>query len=118
MGAPRRVHQVMAALYRRMHGDGLRYNIGGSWSANYNTPHTLTWSFVPDGTMIPASGSDIPEEQTSPSTLFATMDEKFGGNRAQWIGYIEGCFNRWSDLTAPRNRTRSSSRWGATQASK
>jgi hypothetical protein len=92
----------MTALYRAMRGAGTRYNAGSSWASSPNTPVNLTWSFVPDGTVVPASGSFIPEERTSPSTLFATMDNKFGGDRSAWIAYIQGCFDRWSQLTGVR----------------
>jgi hypothetical protein len=93
--------EEMAAIYRTMRGPGLRYNIGARWNAGTNTPLALTWSFVPDGTVIPRSGS-ISAEGNDPSTLFATMDSKFGGQRSVWINYIQGCFDRWSALTGVR----------------
>lgn len=48
----------------------------------------ITWSLVPDGLNVDGD----------PSTLFATLDAKFG-NRALWIAKITQCFDRWAALT-------------------
>jgi hypothetical protein len=73
-----------------------RWTLGGA----QGNPLALTWSFIPDGTSIPANGQ-IPTEVTSPSELFAQMDSKFGGvaNRATWIAQFQACFDRWGALT-------------------
>jgi hypothetical protein len=72
------------------------YNLGGgSWSGQPGTPPvTLTWSLVPDGTPVTGLSSG-----TSPSTLFASMDAKFSGNRAVWIAQLQACLDRWGALT-------------------
>ena len=66
-----------------------RYNIGARWAGNAGDPITLTWSLVPDGLAWDGATNN----------LFAQMDAKFGGNRALWIGLIEGAFARWSALS-------------------
>ena len=71
-----------------------RFFLGSRWSGTQGTPRQLTWSFVPDGMSIPNGIG----EGTAPSTLFATMDSKFGNNRALWIGLFEQSFERWSQV--------------------
>ena len=71
---------------------------GGSFAPRYVTvqgwpSRTVTWSLVPDGTTTSLNGD--PDE---PSSLFATMDAEFS-TRAQWIGLIEACLARWSQVT-------------------
>lgn len=75
-----------------------RFNQRSRWPGSTHAPISLSWSFVPDGTVIPG-GSGI-GDPTSPSELFARMDEKFGGiaNRAVWIAQFESMFARWSSL--------------------
>lgn len=80
-----------------LNGFMTRYNASTRWSGGTNgTPRILLWSFVPDGTSV-LNGLG----GTQNSTLFASMDSKFGGiaNRATWIGLFQQVFNRWSDLT-------------------
>jgi hypothetical protein len=36
---------------------------------------------------------------TAASTLFSSMDAKFGGNRTLWISQIQSCLDRWGALT-------------------
>lgn len=72
-----------------------RYQLSTRWSGAQGSPRTLTWSFVPDGTSIPGSGT----QTAMGSTLFASMDAKFGGNRATWVAQFQSVFNRWSALT-------------------
>ncbi|MEL7238611.1 MAG: FAD-dependent oxidoreductase, partial [Planctomycetota bacterium] len=38
-------------------------------------------------------------EGTQTSTLFATMDAKFGGNRALWISLLDQSFQRWGEVS-------------------
>ena len=70
---------------------GARYFIGSRWPGTQGTPFHLTWSFVPDGTFT--SGNSLP------STLFATMDAQFNGNRALWTSLFEQSFARWAQLS-------------------
>jgi Matrixin/PKD domain len=79
-------------------GYASRYQIGGRWSYGaQGDPIGLTWSFVPDGTIV---GSDTAPGGTGASTLFSTMDTRFGAaNRATWILQFQKCFDRWHALT-------------------
>jgi hypothetical protein len=80
-----------------------RYNATGRWTTTATngsgipagTPITITWSLVPD------TLANVPDLNgvAGNSTLFATMDAQFGGNRALWISKIEQAFNRWGALT-------------------
>ncbi|MFO0860059.1 MAG: matrixin family metalloprotease [Phycisphaerales bacterium] len=87
--------EMIAALDRAMGRFPFqdRYNIAGSWS--HGLPTIVTWSLVPDGLLIPSAG--ISGETDSPSTLFATMDANFP-SRELWIGLIQSCFDRWSQV--------------------
>jgi hypothetical protein len=71
---------------------------GAQWGTQ-GQPVSLTWSFVPDQLSIP--GDPQVGDATSISTLFASMDTKFGGfnNRAQWVAQFQACFDRWEQLT-------------------
>lgn len=58
-------------------------------------PITLTYSFVPDGTIIPGDpGAGIPDQ---PSDLFAFLDGLYGGTVA-WQARFHEVFTRWGDL--------------------
>lgn len=63
-------------------------------------PITITYSFVPDGTSIPAEGS-VPGSTTGGSTLFATMNAAFAsaGGQATWKAKFADAFNRIGALT-------------------
>jgi len=68
------------------------YFLGGTQWPSKN----LTWSFVPDGTLVPGlSGAN------TASDLFAQMDSKFSavGGRAFWMSKFEQIFARWSALS-------------------
>ncbi len=56
---------------------------------------TITYSFVPDGTLIATSANPTPEA----SNLFAQFDANFPGGRAAWKSAFAQAFNRWSELT-------------------
>jgi len=71
-----------------------RYILNGSWGVP-NAPHTLTWSFAPDGMSIPGGVG----EATANNILFSRMDSLFGGNRALWVAQFQACFDRWSALS-------------------
>lgn len=73
--------------------DGLvsNYFISTRWTGAQGTPATITWSFVPDGTMYDGQ----------PSILFQSMDSKFSANggRANWVGIFQAAFDRYEQLT-------------------
>ncbi len=76
--------------------NGGRYNLNSRWNIGVQgDPVTLRWSFVPDGLNIPNGVG----EPAAPSTLFASMDAKFGGNRALWISKFQEVFDRWSAVS-------------------
>jgi serralysin len=86
-----------AALESAMSSLMPRFQTTSRWSGgSINSPRTLTWSLVPDGINIPSSSGigDV----AGPSTLFASMDAKFGGDRALWIAQIQAAFDRWQQL--------------------
>ncbi len=61
------------------------------------SPMTLTYSFVPDGTMI--EGARFAGDPDSPSELFALLDANFPGGRAAWQAAFSSVFERWGELT-------------------
>ncbi|MBK8915482.1 MAG: immunoglobulin domain-containing protein [Phycisphaerales bacterium] len=74
--------------------EGIAYFVTTGWSSQ-GTPIALTWSMVPDGLFIP---SGVGEPGAS-STLFNSMDLKFGGNRALWIQRLTQSFDRWAAVS-------------------
>lgn len=96
--APGTPPEVMALYNRYMQvGPGpLAYFLSGRWSGGQGNPRNLTWSFVPDGTLILAA---IPGEVTLPSEIFSRMDTLFFEDTALWTGLFEQSFARWGELT-------------------
>lgn len=94
--------ETVARVNATIRGTLAKYNVAARWtstSVNGNnipagTPITLRVSFVPDTVNAP----DL-DGVYAPSSLFASMDAKFGGNRALWISRIQSAFNRWGALT-------------------
>jgi hypothetical protein len=70
-------------------GFSTRYQLGATWPGGANL--SLTWSFVPDGTLAPNLNG-----VNGASALFATMDAQFGNRN--WISLFEQSFARWSAL--------------------
>ncbi|MCX5688638.1 MAG: matrixin family metalloprotease [Planctomycetota bacterium] len=70
-----------------------RYYTLNSWAWYAGAGANITYSLVPDGTA---------HENGYPSTLFATMDSKFGGYRDLWTGYIDSCFQAVSQVCGAR----------------
>ena len=58
-------------------------------------PITLTYSFVPDGTVIPNGVG----EGVGVSNLFARFNLIYGGNTAAWQDKFHAVFDRWEALT-------------------
>ncbi len=81
-----------------------RYSPGPRWEVTALTttitppgqPVTLTWSVIPDGTIIQATGSIGDPE--SASNFRAWMDGLFG-SEAQWRPIMRSVFDRWEQLT-------------------
>lgn len=71
------------------------YQLASSAWATNGTPVNLTWSLVPDGTMLPG----LSGQAAAPSELFSRMNQRFNNNQALWISLITQCFDRWSELT-------------------
>src|SRR5690606_9319806 len=68
-----------------------QYYVSSRWSGSLGTPHSLTWSFIPDGVTVDGK----------PNQLFSRMDSLFAsaGGRATWIAQFEAAFARWAALT-------------------
>ena len=81
---------IIEALESAIYQSGLDYRLSTRWSGTAGTPRALTWSFVPDGTII----------EGVPSDLFARFDAAYAsqGGRATWIKRFEDSFARWSQL--------------------
>lgn len=85
------------SLYFRQH-PGERYNIGTAWTLD--TRRSVTFSFVEDGTTIPAQAG-IPGDVDGTSVLFQQMDTLFsdGNNatndRADWQALFAEAFDDW-----------------------
>lgn len=79
-----------------------RYQANSRWSSTatngggltQGTPTTLTYSFVPDGTSVPAGVG----EPAGVSDLFAYMNGIYG-NTATWQALYAGVFARWAELS-------------------
>jgi len=63
-------------------------------------PITLTWSILPDGTPLAASGS-IPAESSDPSNLIAHLNGIYG-NQTAWIALMQQVFDRWAEVSGIR----------------
>jgi hypothetical protein len=86
-----------------------RFQVGNRWtqtatngtiaggSAATNKPVTLTYSFVPDGTIVPTLTS-----ATAPSNLFARMAQIYGTDPTVWQAVYAQVFTRWSQVTGVR----------------
>lgn len=58
-------------------------------------PTILTWSIVPDGTLIVPNHTG---ESSDPSNLVATLNSVYG-SRDSWLPIIESMFDRWSAVS-------------------
>jgi len=73
--------------------------VGGSrWDVgSQGDPLLITYSFVQDGTTIPAQAG-LPGDVAGPSVLFETLDDAFG-DRDTWQTLIADAFQRWADVS-------------------
>jgi hypothetical protein len=60
-------------------------------------PIILTYSFLPDGTTIPATGEY--GDGAAGSNLYATLNPRFGNNPENWKARFRECFARWSEVS-------------------
>lgn len=81
------------------------YQFGQRWTTTAVTgvttarrPITITYSFIPDGTLIPGD-PDIGNATTG-SELFSLMNNSFPGGENAWKARIGQVFQRWGELTA------------------
>ena len=82
---------------------GLDFQSGNRWSSTSGSggglqlgqPTVIRYSFVPDGTSIPAS-TGFP---TGTSSLFSWLNGLYGGNPATWQAIFQQEFDRWAGLT-------------------
>lgn len=74
---------------------GTRWSLTASGGGTaQGEPTTLTWSYVPDGTIIPGFNG----EPTSASSMRAWLNGLYG-NFATWHAHFVAVFARWSELT-------------------
>jgi Matrixin len=79
-----------------------RYQQTSRWSSTatngggltQGTPTTLTYSFVPDGTLVSNLGIGL---GSGPSQLFAWMNSIYA-NQSTWQGLFAQVFDRWAEL--------------------
>jgi hypothetical protein len=94
--------EVMDAFNRAIFGFADRYTEGPRWEVTATNgptgvlgdPITLTYSFIPDGTIIPNGVG----EGEGPSNLFERMNGIYG-NQATWQAHYHAIFARWGELT-------------------
>lgn len=100
--APGTSEEVMDAVNRLLHGPyGSRYQNGPRWSntasgptGNVGDPITLTYSFVPDGTIV----AETTRNPDTPSNLFAFLNGLYG-SPAVWQGLYAQVLQRWGQLS-------------------
>lgn len=87
-------------------GATARFQLQGThWTSTRTHPlvgegeaFTLTYSFVLDGTSIPASFWDT-DQSPRPSVLFSTMDSEFPGGMDGFRAAVREAFDRWQEVT-------------------
>jgi hypothetical protein len=89
------------AVFDRLSPD--RYNQTNRWSGNvasgpagsFGEPITLTYSYAPDGTVVP---NGIGEGQSN-SNLYAFLNGIYAGNPATWQALYDQVFDRWEEVS-------------------
>ncbi len=100
--APDTPTDVIEAFRSGVPGFGQRFNAATRWGptaldvdgGNPGEPTTITWSFVPDGTILPNEYG----EGDLPSELFTWMNSIYG-NFNTWKPQFDSIFNRWSEVS-------------------
>ncbi|HPF40497.1 MAG TPA: choice-of-anchor D domain-containing protein [Phycisphaerae bacterium] len=98
--------EIAAAIHAIDPGALARFQLQGSrWISTRSQllvgegqPFTITYSFVPDGTTIPASFWDI-DPSARPCNLFATMDAQFPGGMDAFRQKVREAFDAWEVVT-------------------
>ncbi len=92
--------EARAALATLPTGSEDKYFLNGRWTrtatnttVNPRTPFTLTYSFVPDGTLATASG------QTGVSSFFATTNAQFPGGSSAFKDLVRQALQEWGNLS-------------------
>lgn len=88
-----------AAAFKQRWSQSTKFAEVGRWTSSatgggsgaLGSPITLTYSFVPDGTMTI-------EDETNTNSLYASLDTKFGSTGA-WKDVFRDAFAEWSDIT-------------------
>lgn len=92
--------EVMEQVRRYIEGGyASRYQVAARWARGLvGDPIALTWSFVPDGTVV---GDASAPGGAGASSLFSTMDSRFAsvGGRTTWVLQFQRCFDRWQALS-------------------
>lgn len=104
--APGTDPDYVAQIEAMIHPGGNRHNFQTHWNValtannnggtNQGDSLVLTWSIVPDGTVIPG-GSQGAGEPACNSNLIAVMDARYGAGN--WQAELAEVFTEWSDLT-------------------
>jgi hypothetical protein len=102
--APDTPDEVMRAFnHGRPGAFGGRHNAVVRWgqtasqpagTGDVGNPIVLTWSFVPDGTILPNAVG----EGDLPSELFAWLNTLYG-SQANWLPVFQAIFDRWEALS-------------------
>jgi hypothetical protein len=92
---PEVVEELLRKLPTWVESDGGRYIRQDRWTTTASgysgilgDPITLSYSYIPDGTYIPAEGEA--------STLFSVMNAQFSGDTEAWKQIFRECFDRWA----------------------
>lgn len=92
---PEVVEELLRKLPNWVEPDGDRYIRQDRWTTTASgysgilgDPIILSYSFIPDGTYIPA--------ETENSSLFAVLNAQFGGDTEAWKQIFRECFDRWA----------------------
>jgi hypothetical protein len=91
----------VAEIEALLHPEGDRYNFRNHWNvgntaSNIGDSLVLTWSIVPDGTLIPG-GSNGAGEPACNSNLIAVLNARYGDG--VWQAEVQEVFDEWATAT-------------------
>jgi hypothetical protein len=96
----------VAKIEQLIHPGGNRHNFQIHWNVGLTASTTggtnqgdslvLTWSIVPDGTLIPGGSQGVGEPACN-SNLIAVMNARYGAGN--WQAELQEVFDEWADLT-------------------